>query len=153
MTENSDQRRQNATRMGPSTAEAPPRAVEPSLAELVGELVNDAQDLARKEIQLAKAEVKEEVDKTLQAAVAIGAGAITVSLAAILLLFAVVNALVEIFSWSFWVSFSVVGATVLAIGLVALAIGRSRIAQVNPMPHETLESLRKDVTWIKNQTP
>jgi len=153
MAENADQRSQYVTRTGQLRAEESARATEPSIAELVGGLVTDAQELARKEIQLAKVEVREEVSKTLQGAVVIGAGAITVGLAAILLLFAVVHALVEILGWSFWASFSIVGAIVLAIGLIALAIGKSRVSRVDPVPHETIESLRKDVTWIKNQTP
>jgi len=128
-------------------------AAEPSIAELVSGLVNDAQELARKEVQLAKAEVREEVGKTLQASIALSIGALTVGMAALLLLFAAVYALVGLLGWSVWVSFLVVGVVVLVIGAIALLIGKSRLAQVNPVPQETIESLKEDMAWIKNQTP
>jgi len=152
MTENPAQREQRATRPNAAMSEARPQEGEPTIAALVSGLISDAQELARKEIQLAKVEVKQEVDRTIQGTIALAAGAITIGLAAILLLFAIVYALAETLNWPLWASFSLVGAVVLAIGLIALSVGKARVAKVDPVPHETLDSLRKDVTWIKNQT-
>ena len=47
---------------------------EPTLAQLVGDLVRDARELLRHELALAKYEISEELHKTKVALVSVGAG-------------------------------------------------------------------------------
>lgn len=129
------------------------RAGEPSVAELVSGLVNDARLLVRKEIDLAKHEVSAEIGKVRQGAVALGIGAGVALIGAFLLAQMLVYLLQAVSGLSVWVSYLVVGGLFAVIGGVLLMQGINRVKQIDPVPHETIESVRKDVEWIKEQSP
>lgn len=128
-------------------------ANEPSIARLLGEIVGDAQQLMRKEFELAKHEVKAEVDKAREGAIALGIGAGVTAVGGLFLLLMVVHALTAAFDWPLWLSYLVVGGVMTVIGLVLLARGKSRIESVDPTPRQAVDNVRKDVEWIKQQTP
>jgi len=129
------------------------RADSPSVAELVSGLVSDAQQLVRREIDLAKQEVTNEIDKARQGAIALGIGAGVAAIGAILLALTLVHLLNEVLNLSLWVSYLIVGGLFAAIGAFLLIQGINRMKQIDPVPHETIESVRKDVEWIKEQSP
>lgn len=126
---------------------------EPSVAQLLGDLIGDAQTLIRKEFELARHEVRAEIDKARQGAMVLGIGAGIAAVGAIFLLLMVVYLLVEVFGLSFWLSFLIVGALLAIVGAVLLSTGSNRIKQVDPVPRETIDSVRKDVEWLKEQNP
>lgn len=126
-------------------------AAEPSLATLLGELVADAQDLARKEIELAKQEVRVEVGKAKESAIALGIGGAVAAIGGLMLVLMLVHLLVALFDIQLWVSYLIIGALFAVIGGILIQRGRTRIAEVNLVPHETIDSVRKDVAWIKEQ--
>jgi len=129
------------------------RADSQSVAELVSGLVSDAQQLVRREIDLAKQEVTNEIDKARQGAVALGIGAGVAAIGVILLAHMLVHLLNEVLDLSLWVSYLIVGGLFAAIGAFLLMQGINRMKQIDPVPHETIESVRKDVEWIKEQSP
>jgi hypothetical protein len=47
----------------------------------------------------------------------------------------------------------IVGAIFAIGGGLLLKQGMKRIQDVDPVPRETIESVRKDVQWIKEQSP
>jgi hypothetical protein len=59
----------------------------------------------------------------------------------------------EVLDLSLWVSYLIVGGVFAAIGAFLLMQGINRMKQIDPVPHETIESVRKDVEWIKEQSP
>jgi len=126
---------------------------EPTIAELLGGLVADAQTLVRKEVDLAKTEVKIEVGKAKQSAVALGAGIGVTVVGGLLLSFMLVYAVNELLGLSLWLSYLIVGAVFAIVGVVLLQRGAARIREIDPVPHETIDSVRKDVEWIKEQNP
>jgi len=128
------------------------RGTETSVTELVSGLVSDAQQLVRKEIDLAKQEVSIEIGKLRQGAVALGIGAGMALIGAFLLAQMLVY-LLNVLGISLWVSYLIVGGLFAAIGGILLMQGVNRMKQVDPVPHETIESVRKDVEWIKEQSP
>jgi hypothetical protein len=128
------------------------RVTETSVTELVSGLVSDAQQLVRKEIDLAKHEVSAEIGKVRQGAVALGIGAGMALIGAFLLAQMLVY-LLNVLGISLWVSYLIVGGLFAAIGGILLMQGVNRMKQVDPVPHETIESVRKDVEWIKEQSP
>ncbi len=130
-----------------------PSTSEPSIAELIGGLVADAQTLVRKEVDLAKAEVRNEINKAQQGAIALGIGAGIAVLGGIFLLLMLAQLLVAWFAIPLWASYLIIGAVLLIGGIAALAQGRSRLKQVDPVPRETIDSVRKDVEWLKEQNP
>jgi hypothetical protein len=129
------------------------RADQVSVAELLSGLVNDARLLVRKEIDLAKREVSLELGKVRQGTVALGVGAGVALIGALLLGHMLVYALNELAGLSLWVSYLIVGGALAAIGALLLIQGMHRMRQIDPVPRETIESVRKDVEWIKEQNP
>jgi uncharacterized membrane protein YqjE len=135
----------------------PPRAAgagagEPSLAELVGSLVTDAQILVRKEIELARAELSGEIDKAKRAGIAVGAGAAIAAVGALLLVIMVVQVLI---AWGLapWLAYLIVGGALTAVGALALVAGLRRAQSIDPMPRETIQTVQEDVEWLKEQNP
>src|SRR5438132_6027717 len=78
------------------------RAEDESIAQLLGELIADAQELVRKEVLLAKTEIKEEIDKARQGAISLGIGAAFALLGGLFLIQMVVHLLVWAFGIPLW---------------------------------------------------
>lgn len=127
--------------------------VEFSVARLMGEMVADAQHLFRKEIELARHEFQVEIRKAMQGFISLGIGAVVTTIGSLFLLLMVVHLLVDLFTIEIWLSYLIVGGLLALIGVVLLQVGRSRVQQIDPTPHETVDSVRKDVQWIKEQNP
>jgi uncharacterized membrane protein YqjE len=131
----------------------PDGAAEPSIGQLVGDLVADAQHLLRQEIELAKSEIQQELRKTSRAAVNLGAGSGVLLVGAFLLTLMLVHLLIDVAHLSPWVSYLVVGGLLTVVGVILVQSGKNRLSQITPMPRETLNDLRKDKEWIREQIP
>ncbi len=129
------------------------RTSESTVADLLGGLVTDAQQLVRREIDLAKREVSIEVDKVKQGAAALGAGAGLAIIGALLLGHMLVYLVQTLTGLSLWVSYLIVGAIFAIGGGILLMQGIKRMKDVDPMPRETIESVKEDIQWIKEQNP
>jgi len=128
-------------------------ADEPSLATLLGDLIGDAQQLMRKEVELAKHELSVEVNKAKRSAIYLGTGGVVAAIGGWLLVLMLVHLLAEVGGLALWTSYLIVGGIFAIIGAILLVRGRSRVSEVDPMPRETIDTLREDVAWIKEQTP
>jgi len=124
-----------------------------SVSELISGLVNDAQQLVHREIDLAKREVAIEVDKVKQGAVALGIGAGLAVIGALLLGHMLVYLVQTLTGLSLWVSYLIVGAIFAIGGGLLLMQGIKRMQAVDPLPRETIESVKEDIQWIKEQNP
>jgi hypothetical protein len=71
----------------------------------------------------------------------------------LLLVLMVVHLLVALFDIPLWSSYLIVGGIIAIAGAVLLQRGRSRLQEIDLVPHETIDSVRKDVEWIKEQNP
>jgi Putative Actinobacterial Holin-X, holin superfamily III len=131
----------------------PAAAGEPSIAELLGGLIGDAQSLLRREVDLARREVTLEIDKAKQGVTMIGMGAGLSIIGGFLLSLMLVYALQDLIGLALWVSYLIVGALLTIIGGIALRQGTSRMGDIDPVPHATISSVRKDVEWISEQSP
>lgn len=124
---------------------------EPSIVELLRTAIRDAQDLVRKEVALAKAEVREE-GRRLASAIALLAGAAVMGvLALVFLLTTAALGLADALEWAPWAGYAVVTGLVLVIALVLALAGRSRIAAARPLPR-TMETLKENSEWIRART-
>lgn len=121
-----------------------------SIAALLGGVVADAQQLVRREVDLAKQEVLIEVDKVKQGAISLGIGGGVLALGGIMLLLMLVYGLNEWFGLPLWASFLIVGGVLAIAGAVLLFIGMNRLKKVDPVPHETIEEVRKDVDTVSS---
>ena len=120
-----------------------------SLGELFGEMTNEVSDLLRKEIELAKLETKEEVQKVGKGAGMLGGAALTGYFALLLASFALAFLLDE---WMHTSLAFLIVAVLYGIGAAILAkAGQKKIKQVDPVPEQTVETLKEDAAWVKAQ--
>jgi hypothetical protein len=124
-----------------------------SVSDLLSGLIGDAQQLVRREIDLAKREVAIEVNKVKQGAIALGIGAGLALIGALLLGHMLVYLVQTLADLSLWVSYLIVGGLFAVGGGLLLMQGIKRIKDVDPMPRETIESVKEDIQWIKEQNP
>jgi hypothetical protein len=122
---------------------------ERTLPQLIGEMTSEIGELVRKEFQLAKAETKEEVSKAAKAGGMFGGAALAGHMALLLLSFAAAWGLAEIVPRG--VGFLIVGLLYAIAAGVLFVVARTRVKQVDPVPEQTVETLKEDVEWIKAQ--
>ena len=123
---------------------------ERSLAELTKQLTEQAATLARKEVELAKAEMAIKAKRLGIGAGAFGAAA-AVGLFALgaltaTLILALATALAP------WLAALIVAAVYAAIAGVLALVGKRRVeAGTPPIPEETVDSVKEDVEWTKTK--
>ena len=52
----------------------------------------------------------------------------------------------------YWLSALIFGLVIAAVGLFLVVKGANTLRQENPAPRETVETLKEDSQWLKNQT-
>jgi len=119
---------------------------EPSLGELVAGMTADFGTLVRKELELAKAEVREEAKSSGKAAGMFGAAAVAGHMALLFLSLALAWGLTEIMPEGF--AFLLVGLLYAVVAYVAATQGKQRMREVRP-PEQTIETVKEDVAWAK----
>ena len=123
---------------------------ESSVGQLISEISDDLSTLFRQEIELAKAEVRQEARKASRAAGMLGAAGFAGYMVALLLTLAVVAGLSNVMDPG-WAALLV--AVVWAVaGAVLYLTGRQRLRAVFPVPRQTVETLKEDAQWLKNPT-
>ncbi|HEV7831305.1 MAG TPA: phage holin family protein [Pseudonocardiaceae bacterium] len=121
-----------------------PRRPDPadvSVGELIEDLTRDLSTLVRQELQLAKAEVKQEAVKTGRAVSKLGAAGFAGYMASLFLSLAVAVALAHVIDLT-W-AMLVVAAIWAIAGMLLYSTGRRQLREVNPKPERTVETLRE----------
>jgi len=121
-----------------------------SIGELIGNISNDLSQLFRQEVDLAKAELKQEAGKAGKAAGMLGGAGFAGYLAVVLLSFALVFGLANVMDPG-WAAL-IVAVLWGIIGAVLYAVGRKRLKDVDPVPHRTVDTIKEDAQWLKNPT-
>jgi uncharacterized membrane protein YqjE len=121
-----------------------------SVGELIGNISDDLSQLFRQEVELAKAELKEEAAKAGKAAGMLGGAGFAGYLAVVLLSFALVFGLSNVMDAG-WAAL-IVAVIWAAIGAVLYANGRKKLKTVDPMPRRTVDTIKEDAQWLKNPT-
>jgi hypothetical protein len=132
----------------PHSGERPPRSGR-SVGALLRDLSGEVSTLLHEESALARAELREKLDRFGSGAVELGAGGL-LTFAGLLVLLA--SAVLGLGHWlPLWLSALVVGGVALLIGLLVLARGRSHLKSENLAPQRTLDSLRRDAELARAQ--
>ena len=122
-----------------------------SLGELIATATADISTLMRKELELAKVEIKREVVNAGKGAGAFGAAGIAALLGLIFLSIALAYGFSRLYGDHVGLGFLTVGVLyVIAAGLAAL-FGKKSISKVGP-PERTIETLKDDVAFAKHPT-
>jgi hypothetical protein len=121
-----------------------------SIGELLGDISGDLSQLFRNEVDLAKSEMKAEAIKAGRAAGSFGAAGLAGWMAVLMLSLALMFALGSAMPWG-WAAL-IVAVLWAASAAVFYTNGRSKMRQVDPVPHRTVESLKEDAEWLKHPT-
>ena len=124
------------------------RTEDRSLSELLSDVTTEVATLFRKEVELAKAETTEQVSRAAKAGGMLGAAAVIGFLDLILFSFALAWALSEVVPEG--VAFAIVGVLFAIVAGGLFMAGKKRLATVNPVPNQTVQTLRDDVQAAKD---
>lgn len=120
------------------------------VGELLSQLGHQMGELVAKEMQLARAELRDELAKGVKATASLSGAAVVGLVALVFVSSAAAWGLAEIMApgWAFLI----VGVVQLATAGGLVLTGRRQAAAIDPVPHQTLETLKEDARWVKNQT-
>jgi hypothetical protein len=115
--------------------------------------VGDAQELIKQQAALVRAEVREELQKTKEAAILFGGGAVVALPALILISFG----LVFLLEWAapaitLWGWFLIVGTIAAVASGGMIYAGVKKLQSVNPVPDQSIAALRENFQWRTNRT-
>ncbi len=127
-----------------------PQRDERSIGELFAELARETSTLVRQEVQLAKTEMTQKVTSAGKDAGLIGAGGALAYAGLLAVLAAVIIGLGEFIP--LWISALIVGLVVIGIGYMLVQQGLSALKRIDPTPRQTMETLKEDTEWAKEQT-
>lgn len=122
-----------------------------SLGEITNSILTNAQEVLRDEVRLAKTEIRDELKSALRASAMLATGVVLALFAFGMLLLTVTWALDRVLP--LWAAAAMVTAVVAVISGVLILVGRQKIRQVDPKPRETMETMKENVQWVKQQTP
>jgi hypothetical protein len=121
-----------------------------SLGELFSELAQETTTLVRQEVNLAKTEMSEKASRVgkdvgfLAAGGAVAYAGLLAIIAGVIFLLGLVIPL--------WLSALLVGLVVAGVGYFLVRKGLDALKQEDLAPRETIETLKEDKEWAKDQT-
>lgn len=121
-----------------------------SLGDLFSELASETSTLVRQELQLAKTEMTQKATSAGKDIGMIGAGGALAYAGLLAVIAAVVIGLGQLIPM--WLSALIVGLVVIGVGYMLVQRGLTALKQVNPAPSQTIETLKEDAQWAKDQT-
>jgi hypothetical protein len=123
---------------------------ERSLGDLFSDLSRETTTLVRQEVQLAKAELTQSATEAARGIGMLVAGGAVAYAGLLFLLLAIVFGLIEA-GWDAWLSALVVGLVVVAVGAILVLRARESLKPANLAPRRTVETLKEDQEWAKEQ--
>jgi drug/metabolite transporter (DMT)-like permease len=124
-------------------------SAERSLGELFSQLSQDVSTLFRQEVRLAKIEVSQIATEAGKQAGIIGAGGAIAYAGFLALLAALILGLSEFMAA--WLAALIVGLVVAGIGYFIAQKGLNDLKTVNPAPEKTIQTIKEDGQWLKQQ--
>lgn len=120
-----------------------------SLGELFGELSRETSELVRHEVALARTELSQKASKVGKDVgfLAIGGAIAYAGLLAIIA--AIIIALGSVIPM--WISALIIGLVVAGIGYFLVQKGLAAMKNENLAPEQTMETLKEDTEWAKQQ--
>lgn len=122
-----------------------------SIPALIRSVMDDARELIREEIALARAELREEVSAVQTVGMAFGAAALLAIIGIVLLCIALGGAIAAMFNVLPWVGYGIVALLLLAGAYLFAMRARTRLGDIRTLP-KTRESLQENIQWIRNKS-
>lgn len=146
----SSSRNATAPQDGSSSGSHRAPSPDPSIGELVGEIGDDLTQLVRGEIELAKAEIKQEATRAGKAAGMLAGSGYAGHLVLLMGSLAAIFGLAHVVDLA-WAALIVTGFWAV-VGAVLFVMGRKRMRAVQVKPERTAESLKEDARWARTRT-
>lgn len=121
-----------------------------SLGELFGDLARDTGTLVRQEVQLAQTELSQKATRAARNVGILAAGGLVAYAGFLALLAAIVLGLVAA-GFEAWQAALLVGAVVAIVGGVLVQQGLGALKRTELAPRQTVETLKEDAQWAKDQ--
>lgn len=131
-------------------ATTPAPAGERSLGDLFSELSQGLTALLRGEVALAKAEMSQKLSRAAKDAVFLIVGGV-LAFGGYLALIATLIIVLTFLGVPLWLSALIVTVVLFIAGYAFVQKGLSDLKKVNPVPEKTIESVKEDAQWAKEQ--
>lgn len=118
-----------------------------SLGDLFADLTRDTAKLVRQEVELARIEVTQKAVKAGKDVAMIAAGGLVAYAGLVVLMVGIGFALAKVMEH--WLAFGIVGLVVAIVGGVTAMSGLNALKNVDPLPRQTMESLKEDAQALK----
>jgi len=129
-----------------------------SLPTLISRLGDDVVQLFDTKVSLLKVELKEEANAYARGGIMIAAGGVVAAIGFALLNVALAFGISTLFSETnltqparYAIGFVTAGVLYLIVGAIIISSVKSKLAKQNLVPDRTVEELRKDKQWLKNE--
>ncbi|MEA2261026.1 MAG: hypothetical protein QOJ51_3851 [Acidobacteriaceae bacterium] len=120
-----------------------------SISAILQDVLRNLQEIVRSEVRLAKTEVREEVTKAQSAALLMVVGALCGIFTMFFLLLAALYALT--FVVPNWAAALIIAAVLTAVAAITMIAGIKQLKRVHPAPEKTVETIKENVKWAKQQ--
>jgi uncharacterized membrane protein YqjE len=124
---------------------------EPSVAALLGGIVNDVKDLLVQELALITLELHNTLHRAKSAAMALGLGIGVAAIGTMLLMLMLVQVLEAYTKIPLWGCYGIVGSVLVVLGGVLLAIGKRQAEEIDVVPQRTVGTMKENVQWLTEQ--
>jgi hypothetical protein len=122
-----------------------------SIPGLFRSVLNDARDLIRQELALAKAELREEAAAARTVAMVFAGAALVGLLGLVLLSVALGGAIADLFDLPTWAGLGIVAIVMAGVAFALASLGRSRLANIRALP-KTQATLRENIAWMQTKS-
>lgn len=129
-----------------------------SLPNLISRLGDDIMQLVNSQLALLKVEIREEANAYARGAAMIAFGAAVAVVGFALLNVAIAFAVSTLFAQanfsqpaSYALGFLATGGFYLIVGAIVILVMKNRLANQTLVPKRTVQELRKDKEWLKNE--
>ncbi|MGV9273446.1 phage holin family protein [Streptomyces griseosporeus] len=121
-----------------------------SVGQLLSQVTSDLQTLFRQEVELAKAEVRQEATKAGKAAGMYGGAGFAGYMVLLFLSLAAVLGLANVMDGG-WAAL-IVTAVWAVVAAVLYTRGRAQMRAVSPKPEQTVETMKENAQWARHPT-
>jgi fructose-specific phosphotransferase system IIC component len=124
---------------------------EASIPALIRSVMDDARELIREELALARAELREEASAVQTVGIAFAAAALLAVIGVVLLCIAIGGGIAALLNVSAWVGYGIVAVLLLGGAYFFMTRGRTSLANIRTLP-KTRESLQENIQWIRSKS-
>jgi uncharacterized membrane protein YqjE len=120
-----------------------------SVSDVLQDIVGNLQQIIRNEFRLARVEIEEKAARAKQPATILASGVVIGLYGFGFLLLALVYVLSLVIAP--WLAALLVGVVLAIAAAILVASGRNGLKQVDPVPEKTVQTVKENVQWAKEQ--